>query len=68
LLYHSLCRTGVPLRLLSSWGIGLCSTGFEEFSILLVLIHHAEFITPITFSILPGGFLGVDIFFVLRAF
>ena len=42
--------------------------GVRGLSILLVLIHHTEFITPISFSILSGGFLGVDIFFVLSGF
>lgn len=42
--------------------------GVRGISILLVLIHHTEFITPISFSILRGGFLGVDIFFVLSGF
>jgi len=42
--------------------------GVRGISILLVLIHHTEFIKPISFSVLPGGFLGVDIFFVLSGF
>lgn len=42
--------------------------GVRGISILLVLIHHTEFITPISFSMLSGGFLGVDIFFVLSGF
>ena len=42
--------------------------GVRGVSILLVLLHHTEFITPISFSILSGGFLGVDIFFVLSGF
>src|SRR5918993_1038061 len=42
--------------------------GVRGISILLVLIHHTEFITPISFSILRGGYLGVDIFFVLSGF
>ena len=42
--------------------------GVRAISILLVLIHHTEFITPISFSILRGGYLGVDIFFVLSGF
>jgi len=42
--------------------------GVRGISILLVLIHHTEFIKPISFSILTGGYLGVDIFFVLSGF
>ena len=42
--------------------------GVRGISILLVLIHHTEFITPVSFSILTGGYLGVDIFFVLSGF
>ena len=42
--------------------------GVRGVSILLVLIHHTEFIKPISFSILTGGYLGVDIFFVLSGF
>lgn len=42
--------------------------GVRGLSILLVLIHHTEFIKAISFSILKGGFLGVDIFFVLSGF
>lgn len=42
--------------------------GVRGLSILLVLVHHTEFIKPISFSVLRGGFLGVDIFFVLSGF
>ncbi len=42
--------------------------GVRAFAVLLVLVHHLEFIVPITRSYLPGGFLGVDLFFVLSGF
>lgn len=42
--------------------------GVRAISILFVLIHHTEFITPISLSILRGGYVGVDIFFVLSGF
>ncbi|MFY9090188.1 acyltransferase family protein [Arcobacter aquimarinus] len=41
--------------------------GLRAFAVLSVIIYHAE-LTFKGFSILPGGFLGVDIFFVLSGF
>jgi peptidoglycan/LPS O-acetylase OafA/YrhL len=44
--------------------------GLRAVAILAVLLHHlAAFLVPSTFDwLLPGGFLGVDIFFVLSGF
>ena len=42
--------------------------GLRGISILLVLVVHLHLIEPATSSFLPGGFLGVDIFFVLSGF
>ncbi|QKF58969.1 acyltransferase family protein [Aliarcobacter lanthieri] len=41
--------------------------GLRAIAVLSVIIYHAE-LTFHGFSLLPGGFLGVDIFFVLSGF
>lgn len=41
--------------------------GLRALAVLSVIIYHAE-LNCIGFRILPGGFLGVDIFFVLSGF
>jgi peptidoglycan/LPS O-acetylase OafA/YrhL len=41
--------------------------GLRAIAVLSVIIYHAE-LTFKGFSLLPGGFLGVDIFFVLSGF
>ena len=41
--------------------------GLRAIAVLSVIIYHAE-LTLKGFSLLPGGFLGVDIFFVLSGF
>ena len=42
--------------------------GIRALAVLLVLIHHVEFIQPGIPTVLRGGFLGVDLFFVLSGF
>ena len=42
--------------------------GIRALAVLLVLIHHVEFIQAGIPTILRGGFLGVDLFFVLSGF
>lgn len=42
--------------------------GIRALAVLLVLIHHVEFIQTGIPTILRGGFLGVDLFFVLSGF
>ena len=41
--------------------------GLRAIAVLSVIIYHAK-LTSKGFSLLPGGFLGVDIFFVLSGF
>ena len=42
--------------------------GIRALAVLLVLVHHVEFIQAGIPTILRGGFLGVDLFFVLSGF
>src|SRR4051794_38048334 len=44
--------------------------GLRGVAILLVLFHHvrAQFAASLNTTLLPGGFLGVDLFFVLSGF
>lgn len=42
--------------------------GLRAFSILAVLILHANLIIELPATLLPGGFLGVDVFFVISGF
>jgi peptidoglycan/LPS O-acetylase OafA/YrhL len=42
--------------------------GVRALAIIVVMIYHLEWITPSLHSYVKGGFLGVDIFFVLSGF
>ena len=42
--------------------------GLRGISILFVLIHHIGLFVKLPFRLLPGGFLGVDLFFVISGF
>ena len=41
--------------------------GLRSVAVISVLIYHAQFVVG-GYQLLPGGFLGVDVFFVISGF
>lgn len=54
----------------SAFRLGHCPAldGLRAISIILVLIEHAHLLLPTRAAFLVGGFLGVDVFFVISGF
>lgn len=60
--------TGVNRATALKLGYRPALDGLRAISILAVLILHANLIIELPATLLPGGFLGVDVFFVISGF